>query len=53
VLQKGSLLWWKPRIWLTPEYLIIIELSHSVVVFMCVWACGWLLNISCIGVCSK
>jgi hypothetical protein len=36
VLLKGTLLRWKPRNSLTPEYLIFMEHSHAVGVFVCV-----------------
>jgi hypothetical protein len=42
VLLKGTLLRWKPRNSLMPEYLIFMGHSQTVGVFVCVWAHGWL-----------
>jgi hypothetical protein len=42
VLLKDTLLTWKLRNSFAPEYLILMNLSHSVGVFVSVWARGWL-----------
>jgi hypothetical protein len=42
VLLKGTLLRWKPRNSLTSEYIILMDLIHSIGVFVCVWARGCL-----------